>query len=186
MAETEFLLIPDTQKELLGFFLSNGLVFVPSMHFDSPRIRIADTIEELEDVIDSLLLTGPVFLPKSSQRPFRFKFGHYVRDKKKVYFIEQRLGFPVLAFLPSELKKNPEKPLITSGFISYYPTYYIDDKYNSVKVPDWIVLMYKEIKAFLRTKCKLIKSSKRSYLIDKNLIPLIGVKYIINVPNLDL
>ena len=186
MAESDFILNYRTQNELFSFLLKNDLVFVPSLHYEKPLYIELSTVEDINALINSNTLTGPIFLPKKMSGGYDFKFGHFIKNEKDVYHIEQRMGIPCLDLSPSKLKEDYNPPLIISGSISYYSSYFIDEKYTEIKAPDWIKVIYKEVNKFLGQRCKKVKTIKRWYWVDKELVPYLGSRYATNVPNLNL
>jgi len=186
MAETDFILSEETQNALLAFLLENDLTFIPSLDYENPFYAVLNTVEDINGIINSNKLTGPIFLPKKKINGYDLIMGHIIKNGKDIYYIKQRRGSPCLDLLPSELKTNFNPPLITSGFISYYSSYFIDEAYTEIKVPDWIKIIYKEANKILGQRCKKVKTKSRWYWVDKELIPYLGSKYATNVPNLNL
>jgi hypothetical protein len=188
VAEIEFILGNDKQSELIDFLIEKDLIFIPGLHYTKPQYKILNSREEIISVIKSDILTGPIFLRRKVHDIYDFQFGHFTKNEKNIFYIEQRMGAPCLDFLPSVIRENFDPPLIISGFISYYSSYFIDDNYTEIKAPEWIKTIYKDVNKFLGKRCKKIKvkTIKRWYLVDESLIPLIGKKYQTNVVNLDI
>ena len=163
MAQTEFILNFSVQNELFDLLLKKRLFFVPDLNYEKPECTFLDKIGDINKVIESNKLAGPFFLPRMTEAENAFKFSHILKNGKDVYYILPRMGLPRLDLVACELKKKYAPPLLKSGYIAYYPSYFIDNKHVEVKVPEWIKTSYKEVNAFLRKKCKKIKVKKRWY-----------------------
>ena len=188
MAEIGFILFADTQNRLLTFLLEEGLVFIPSLHYNKPEYLVLKTVKEINRTINSNSLTGPIFLVKKESKSHNFMFDHFLKNKMNIYYIEQRMGLPCLNFHPSKSKEDYNPPLIIAGSISYYSSYFVDSDYTEVKTPEWIKRIYKETNKFLGQFCKKVKVKdiRRWYWVDKKLLPFLGKTYSTNVIDLDL
>jgi len=167
MAETDFILTEQEQANLIEFLLSKSTIFVPCFRYLTKKIQRITVPEDVLAVIASNKLEGPlVILSKEfSIHPLVTKKLDWQGETR--YFIEHRYGGPYLEMLPSCYLSDRNPPLLTSGFIAYYKSYYIGPHQVEIEPSAELRSLYRSTVKFLQRTCVKHESAKarRRYLI---------------------
>ena len=172
MAEVDFILNKNEQGDFFIFLLDQGTVFIPSIKYTRKKITILTSLSDIEGIIDSDTLGGPIFLPLKKYSPYEFEFNSIEKKEEKYFYIIQRAGTPCISLFPCFYRREYSPPLYTSGVALHYRSYYKGEEKYEIEVPDEVKNLYQLVKKYLKSVCKCFKtkSGKRSYWVGEKAI----------------
>ena len=189
MAEIEFVLTNAEQNRLLQYLESLETVFVPDIFYTEPKFQY------LHDAYKAMSVwregnakegSGPIFLLWDEIGTYELQYDELTKNGEKKYFPSQKEGGPYIDYLPC--KFLAEETIITTGFIAYYPKYWIEELDDNITVPEEIKAKYKEISKFIRSiSTRLaVKNFRRYYWVGNDALKLLQQGKITNSLDIDL
>ncbi len=190
MAQTDFVLGMRDQEDLVRFLFSAGATMVPSMDYASANYVELRSVEAALTAIGSGELTGPIFVldRKFSQYPLvmdSVESAAAEQSRQERYFLHQRHGGPYLDFYSCFTKPRSLQPVITSGFIGFYRTYFVGPKETEVPAPQALKDLYRRAASLVRSRClKVTVPGERTYWVGKEALTQIASGFATNVSGL--
>ncbi len=174
------------QIELVKYLLNCRAVIVPYIEYKKPKYIVIDDPCALQRIIDDKELCGPVFVSWQDYQRFPYEFHEVERNNGIRYFLKQRHGGPYINFSPCAMIRKRNKSILTSGSISYYNKYYIEELAQEIVVSDLLKGKYRSIVKYLRKITTCCKAGKRSYWVGKEALKFIEAGGLTSVDNLKI
>ncbi len=186
MPQVDFILGTDAFRQLVGKLLAGGVTIVPSLRYHTEAFMELRDAEDVLRVSSSGDLMGPLLLlsPEFTLAPPEMKSIEW--RGKTWHTVNHRYGGPYLDMLPCREKLDQTPPLLTSGFIAYYPSYYLEGGGRTVPVPDSLKALYRAVAASIRGMCRKFVTEKvgRTYWVHPAVIDRCRGGLDTNVPGL--
>jgi hypothetical protein len=186
MAECDFILSDTDQRSLLEFLIKNGGRFVPSLPYTSPVHQVLLTLADVERVLRSEDLNGPVFVLWDGLSMYPLEFSHIKKGGGMTYCLKARYGGPCLELIPSRTIAREPGPKIISGSVGHYRSYYVSSGGLEVAFPQDLKKKYLGVTRYLRSYCTKLQAGCRSYLVGPDALHWLQGGATTNAPGLAL
>ena len=153
MAQLDFLLSGREQERLVRFLVGRGVGFVPSLDYGEPTYEVLTSSDEVLPMASSGRMTGPLFVVSSEFTSEPLGMDLVEKGGRVVHFVVPRVGGPSLDFLPVQNLEDKDPPLLISGFVAHYPTYWLGRGLDEVAAPAGLRRLYRATARFLRSMC---------------------------------
>ena len=187
MAECDFILPEEEQRELVRYILAQGAKFVPCLRY---RTKVHEQLSEMAPIlriINTDRLIGPFLLmhERFSREPPALSPSAW--GGRQWYTVDNRYGGPYLDLFPCFFHRTARPPLVTAGFLGYYPTYYLNSGEREVPAPDELKSMYRSIKGFIQRRCVkfAVDEVNRLYWVAPRIMEECRQGLTTNVPGLE-
>jgi hypothetical protein len=168
MANTDFILTADEQLELVKLLLDTGAVFVPHLHYTSPKYIKLSSLDAIGELISSDKLTGEWFVipVEGIENPLELDDYIWQVDGRRKFSPMERTGGPYLSFIGSKTRTERRPPLILSGFVRYFPYFWVGPS-QTVDVNDAVKDLYRLAVKFLKRTCVRALQRKRVFWVGR-------------------
>ena len=187
MAECDFILPEEEQRELVRYILAQGAKFVPCLRY---RTKVHEQLSEMAPIlriINTDRLIGPFLLmhERFSREPPALSPSVWMG--RRWYTVDMRYGGPYLDLFPCSFRRARVPPLVTAGSVGYYPRYYLNGGEREVRAPDELKSMYRVITRFIQKRCIKFVAGKvnRVYWVAPRIMEECRKGLKTNVPGLE-
>jgi hypothetical protein len=165
MPEFDFFMTDNERSELISFIIAKGARIIPDKRYPSEKYL---SFLSIEDYYDSIAKGECKFFILNDS----FSFEPLINSKNRFstepfYSIDQRKGGPYIDLIfylgHSEDAIIPYKRSV----LSYYNKFIHYNSSDELKAPDSLKAFYKILTQFVKSKCKSVKKSGKTYWMSE-------------------